>query len=160
MADDILNEVVSPEDLTKFERMYHEELHNGSVSRMTQFNYSFCLVRSEFCADIRKGILLLEELFKTEIEDIDRKRDYLYYLAIGNARIKEYQKSLKYCRAFLAIEPENPQVQHLESVVKKRMETEGLKGIALAGGAVLALGGLIGLGLAMARKGNKESGSK
>lgn len=71
---------------------------------------------------------------------------------LSSTLFQEYTKSLKYCRAFLAIESENSQVQHLESIVKKRMETEGLKGMALAGGAVLALGGLIGLGLAMAKK--------
>lgn len=32
------------------------------------------------------------------------------------------------------------------------MEKEGLKGMAIAGGAVLAIGGLVGLGIALAKK--------
>ena len=37
--------------------------------------------------------------------DESGKRDYLYYLAIGNARIKEYQEALKFLRALLQVEP-------------------------------------------------------
>lgn len=73
----------------KFERAYHTELVEGRVSRETQFSYAWCLVRSRYPADIRKGIILLEELFKTEnINEDNSRRDYLYYLALGNARMK------------------------------------------------------------------------
>lgn len=51
-----------------------------------QFEYAWCLVRSKFPADIRKGIIFLEELYQNA--NADGRRDYLYYLAIGNARIK------------------------------------------------------------------------
>lgn len=43
----------------------------------------------------------------------DGRRDYIYYLAFGNARIKNYSEGLKYCRAFLDIES-NDQVRSLE----------------------------------------------
>lgn len=46
--------------------------------------------------------MLLQELYKSNEEG---QRDYLYYLAIGNARIKEYSKALNYLKMFLAIEP-------------------------------------------------------
>lgn len=59
-------------------------------------------MRSKYPADIQKGIILLEELYKTHEEG---QRDYLYYLAIGNARLKEYSKALNYIRSFLSIEP-------------------------------------------------------
>lgn len=36
--------------------------------------------------------------------------------------------------------------------ISKRMEKEGLIGIAVAGGAVLLAGGLLGLGFALAKK--------
>lgn len=41
-------------------------------------------------------------------------RDYIYYLAIGNARIKEYAVAMKFCKAFLQIEPNNQQAITLE----------------------------------------------
>lgn len=146
----LLEESVSASDLKRFETRYVEELQSGtSVSSGAQFEYAWCLVRSKYPADIRKGILLLEDLYKNR--DESGKRDYLYYLAIGNARIKEYQTALKYLRALLQVEPGNRQAQDLETIIKKKMEKEGLIGMAVVGGATLALGGLVGLGIALAK---------
>ncbi|XP_046677009.1 mitochondrial fission 1 protein-like [Homalodisca vitripennis] len=147
--EEVLDEVVSSEDLKKFEREYHEQLYKSQVTTSAQFNYAWCLVRSKYPADIRKGILLLEDLYQDN--QGDERRDYLYYLAIGNARIKEYSKALNYVRSFLNLEPANAQVQALEATIKKRMEKEGLMGMALAGTAVLAMGGLVALGVALAK---------
>lgn len=41
---------------------------------------------ARYPADIERGIMLLEELYKNP--DETGKRDYIYYLAIGNARLK------------------------------------------------------------------------
>ena len=35
------------------------------------------------------------------------KRNYLYYLAVGNTKLKEYATALKYIRALLQVEPCN-----------------------------------------------------
>lgn len=35
---------------------------------------------------------------------------------------KEYTRALHYVRAFLQVEPGNQQVQHLETLIKKKME--------------------------------------
>lgn len=122
------------------------------------------------------------------MEDLAKKhsegnRDYIYYLAIGNARIKQYAVSLKFCRAFLQIEPNNQQAITLEvsawcissllsflrsliiidndslnfesnvqEHIRKKMEKETMAGVAVAGGAALVLGGLVGLGFALASK--------
>ena len=79
------------------------------VSSEAQFEYAWCLVRSKYPADIRKGIILLEDLFQVAFprcdnilmllgardephqiffqnRDNSNKRDYLYYLAIGNTK--------------------------------------------------------------------------
>merc|ERR1711974_180277 len=77
----ILEETVATEDLKKFEQKYHVELNNGKVSSESQFEYAWCSVRSRYPADIRKGIILLEDLFQNR--DNSNKRDYLYYLAKG-----------------------------------------------------------------------------
>ena len=84
------------------------------VSSEAQFEYAWCLVRSKYPADIRKGIILLEDLFQVAFprcdnilmllsnvgardephqiffqnRDNSNKRDYLYYLAIGNTKLK------------------------------------------------------------------------
>lgn len=153
--EELLNDIVPQEDLERFERKYHHELElDGVCSNETKFEYAFCLVRSRYTNDIRKGILILEDLARTNREG---KRDYIYYLAFGNARIKNYTEGLKYCRAFLEIES-NEQVRALEEHIKKQSDKEIAKGMAVAGGAAIVLGGILGLGIAMAR--NKQKREK
>ncbi|XP_057667500.1 mitochondrial fission 1 protein [Diorhabda carinulata] len=147
---DVLTETVSPEDLKKFEKIYHEQLYKNDVTPRAQFEYAWCLVRSKYSADIQKGIMLLEELYKTNEEG---HRDYLYYLAIGSARLKDYSKALNYVRSFLSIEPGNQQVLTLEEIIRKKMGKEGLVGMAFTGGIVLAVGALVGVGMAIASRG-------
>lgn len=141
---------MSSDDLKKFERVYHEQLQSSSVTQKTQFEYAWCLVRSKYPADIRKGIILFEDLYSNHGDS--EKRDCLYYLAIGNARIKEYSKALTYVRAFLQMEPGNAQVQHLETLIKKKMEKEGLLGMAVAGGVIIGVASILGLGIAIAKR--------
>ncbi|KAK4011138.1 mitochondrial fission 1 protein [Daphnia magna] len=148
--EDVLDESVSEEDLRKFERRYHDSLAQGTVTHVIQFEYAWCLIRSKYPTDVKRGIFLLEDLSKGENES--GKRDCIYYLAIGNAKIKEYSKALGYTKVLLQVEPGNRQVQTLKHTIEKRMEREGLKGMAIIGGAALALGSLIGFGVALARK--------
>ncbi|XP_013109970.1 mitochondrial fission 1 protein isoform X1 [Stomoxys calcitrans] len=153
--DELLNEVVPQDDLEKFEKKYAHELElDGDVTIDTKFEYAFCLVRSRYTNDIRKGIMILEELARVHTEG---RRDYIYYLAFGNTRIKNYSEGLKYCRAFLEIES-NDQVKSLEEYIKKQSDKEMAKGIAVAGGAALVLGGILGLGIALSK--NKQSRNK
>ncbi|CAG9834097.1 unnamed protein product [Diabrotica balteata] len=147
---DLLNDTVLPEDLKKFEKIYHQHLYKNEVTPKVQFEYAWCLVRSKYSADIQKGIMLLEELYKN---NSDGKRDYLYFLCVGYARMKEYSKALKYIRSFLAVEPGNTQVAGLEQLIKKKMEKEGLVGMAVAGGVVVAVGAIVSVGMAIASKG-------
>ena len=102
-----------------------------------------------------KGFVTLYNLYILQNKDETGKRDYLYYLAIGNARIKEYQLALKFVRGLLQVEPGNRQAQDLENIIKTKMEKEGLIGMAVVGGATLALGGLVGLGIALAKSAKK-----
>jgi len=148
--DSVLDDVVPIEDLKKFESQYREQSNNGKVSSSTKFEYAWCLVRSKYAADIRKGLFFLEELLK-DGED-EAKRDYLYYLSVGNARLKEYQTALFFIDKLISVEPNNNQAKELERYIKKRMEKEGLMGIAIVGGATLAVGALVGLGIALAKR--------
>jgi mitochondrial fission 1 protein len=97
----------------------------------------------------KKGITLFEDL-------CDRypsgKRDYIYYIALGHTKLKQYGIAHKYVKSFLELEPNNTQVIALEDFIKKQIEKEGLIGVAVAGGAALVLGGLVGLGFALAKK--------
>ncbi|CAN8020853.1 unnamed protein product [Ixodes persulcatus] len=148
--ESILEDYVSASDLKCYEQQYHEEMKKGEVAPKTQFEYAWCLVRSRYPADIRRGVMLMEDLFHHG--DTQARRDYLFYLAVGTTKLKEYSQALKFIKAFLRVEPANRQAQDLESTIKSRMKMEGMKGMAIVGGAALAVSGLVGLGIALAKR--------
>ncbi|KAK3095133.1 hypothetical protein FSP39_010667 [Pinctada imbricata] len=135
----------------RFELMYNEQVMRGDPSEKAQFEYAWCLVRSKYVEDMKHGVALLEDLFKKASDD-DSRRDYLYYLAVGYTRIKEYPDALKYAKALLKIEPGNVQGIQLKNYINDKMKKEGILGMAIVGGAALAIGGLVGLGVALSKK--------
>ncbi|XP_027895059.1 mitochondrial fission 1 protein [Xiphophorus couchianus] len=146
----VLSDVVAPEDLKKFEKKYNNEQLKGSVSKETKFEYAWCLIRSKYTDDIKKGVLLLEELVHKSSKD--DSRDYLFYLAVANYRLKEYEKALKYIRTLLRNEPGNKQALELEKLIDKALKKDGLVGMAIVGGIGLGVAGLAGLiGLAVSK---------
>lgn len=148
--EQILDDVAAKEDLDKFEEAYQRELvEKKFISVKTQFDYAWCLIRSRYASDIHKGIVLFEELSERNPED---KRDYIYYLAIGYCRVKNYETAQRYVKAFLAIEPTNQQVLLLDEHIEKELNRGFKKDAAIAGGALLVFGGLVGLGFALAKK--------
>ncbi|XP_032439314.1 mitochondrial fission 1 protein-like [Xiphophorus hellerii] len=146
----VLSDVVAPEDLKKFEKKYNNEQLKGSVSKETKFEYAWCLIRSKHTDDIKKGVLLLAELVHKSSKD--DSRDYLFYLAVANYRLKEYEKALKYIRTLLRNEPGNKQALELEKLIDKALKKDGLVGMAIVGGIGLGVAGLAGLiGLAVSK---------
>ncbi|XP_076454111.1 mitochondrial fission 1 protein-like isoform X2 [Babylonia areolata] len=147
----IIQDNIDPADLKKFEALYSEQFRRGHVGEKTQFDYAWCLIRSRYQEDMRKGIALLEDLLKGQKDDMS-KRDYLYYIAVGHTRLKEYERALKYIDAVRQIEPGNHQARDLNTYIKKKMEKDGLMGMAIVGGAAVVLGGLVSLGIAALKK--------
>ncbi|XP_041483087.1 mitochondrial fission 1 protein-like isoform X2 [Lytechinus variegatus] len=146
----IVEEIVAVEDLKKNEQLYNAELAQGRVTVGTQFQYAWCLVRSRYRDDMRRGVVLLEELLHGGSPQV--QRDCLFYLAIGYYRLKEYTNALKFVQGLLQIEPNNRQGADLEKLIKKKMNKDGLLGMAIVGGAAVALAGLVGAGIALAKK--------
>ncbi|XP_036404524.1 mitochondrial fission 1 protein [Megalops cyprinoides] len=146
----VVSEVVAPEDLLKFEKKYNAEMVKGSVSKETKFEYAWCLIRSKYSDDIKKGVVLLEDLAQKGTKD--DQRDYLFYLSVANYRLKDYEKGLKYIRTLLRNEPGNSQALELEKLIDKALKKDGLVGMAIVGGIGLGVAGLAGLiGLAVAK---------
>ncbi|XP_053574316.1 mitochondrial fission 1 protein [Bombina bombina] len=146
----VLNDLVAVEDLMRFEKKYLAELSSGALSKSTQFEYAWCLIRSKYTSDIQKGVVLLEELLPKGGKE--EQRDYLFYLAVAHYRLKEYEKALKYVRTLLKSEPKNSQALELEKVIEKTMQKDGLVGMAIVGGMALGVAGLAGLiGLAITK---------
>ncbi|XP_077170215.1 mitochondrial fission 1 protein [Paroedura picta] len=148
--ESVLSEVVALEDLQRFEKKFNAEQSSGSVSKGTKFEYAWCLVRSKYNEDIKNGIAFLEDLLPKGNKE--EQRDYVFYLAVANYRLKEYEKALKYIRGLLKTEPTNTQALELEKLIKKAMQKDGLVGMAIVGGMALGVAGLAGLiGLAVAK---------
>jgi len=148
---EVLSDFVSDEYLQEFEEKYNKEKEDGLPSDDTKFQYAWCLVRSKLNSDVKKGVLFLEELVLKQ-PDMNHRRDYLYYLAVGHARLRDYNIALKNIKNLLQMEPGNRQAQELEKAIKSSMESDALKGAAIAGGGILAVGALIGLGMAILKK--------
>ena len=66
--------------------------------------------------------------------------------------VQEYQRARDCIKKFLTVEPDNRQAQELDKLIKDKLTKEGLLGMAMVGGAALAIGGLIGVGMALAKK--------
>ncbi|KAM3590407.1 uncharacterized protein V6R79_009084 [Siganus canaliculatus] len=146
----VVSDVVAPEDLLKFEKKYNNELAKGAVSKDTKFEYAWCLIRSKYTDDIKKGIVLLDELVQKSSKD--DSRDFLFYLAVAHYRLKEYEKALKYIRTLLKNEPGNKQALDMQKLIDKALKKDGLVGMAIVGGIGLGVAGLAGLiGLAVSK---------
>ncbi|XP_015706236.1 mitochondrial fission 1 protein [Coturnix japonica] len=117
--DPEFDDVVAPEDLMVLERRYTLACQQGAPSRRCRFEYAWGLLRSRYHGDIRKGVAMFRDLMADG--DPDERRDYVYYLAVGNYRLKEYEEALKYVGALLQAEPGNTQGLRLQQLVRKRM---------------------------------------
>ncbi|KAG8190685.1 hypothetical protein JTE90_001293 [Oedothorax gibbosus] len=146
----ILEDYISSDDLKRIEAVYQSHLTNGTVTPMEQFDYAWCLIRSKYPTDIRRGVVLLEDLFQHS-SNATVKRDYMYYLAIGHTKLKDYNRALDLLSRFLDVESANPQALKLQKYIKDKMYEEGLLGMAIVGGAALAIGSLVGIGIALSR---------
>lgn len=66
---------------------------------------------------------------------------------------QNYERALKFVEGILQVQPRNHQAAHLRDHIKSKMKRDGLLGMAIIGGtAVAAVGGLLGLGMALSRK--------
>ncbi|XP_030330432.1 mitochondrial fission 1 protein [Strigops habroptila] len=148
--DPDFDDVVSVEDLMALERRYAEQRQGGAVTRSCQFEYAWGLVRSPYGGDVRKGVALLQELLPKGTRE--EQRDYVFYLALGNYRLKEYERALEHVERLLGAEPQNPQGLRLRRRIRDSMKRDGLLGAAIVGGVALGVAGLAGLlGLAISR---------
>lgn len=157
MAALILDDCISEEELQK----YRESFKNSTIDSNkqpdvnSQFQYALCLVRSSDHKNIQNGFQLFKKMFETSTND-NFKRDALYYMAVAEAKLKNYEPALKYLDVILKVESNNEQVRDLYVEVNKRMRKDGLIGIGIVGSAAaVGFAGIVGLGLALFAKSKK-----
>lgn len=85
---------------------------------------------------------LLSEIFRASP---DRRRECLYYLALGNYKLGNYAEARRYNDSLLEIEPNNLQAQSLKGLIEDKVAREGLYGVAIVGGIAVAAGVVGGL---------------
>lgn len=135
VADDFFppyQEVMRPlpaEELRILSRQYSNERY---PSVQTRFNYAWGLVKCKDKSDIRRGITLLQEVFKDTPE---RRRECLYYLSVAHLKLTEYGTARRYADTLLEYEPHNREVVALRQNIEDNLSREGMIGVAIIGGA-------------------------
>jgi fission 1 protein len=97
----------------------------------TKFNYAWGLIKSAARPSQQLGVSLLSDLYRTQPS---RRRECLYYLALGNYKLANYAEARRFNDRLLAAEPGNLQAKSLEGLIDERVQREGLVGVAVGGG--------------------------
>ncbi|KAF9266915.1 mitochondrial fission 1 protein [Marasmius fiardii PR-910] len=129
---------LSFDNLEVLRLQYERESLQAHVTVQTKFNYAWGLVKSPLRDHQVQGVKLLQELYRSEPK---RRRECLYYLALGHYKMGNYEEARKFNELLLEKEPTNLQAISLAQLIDKGVTKEGYVGMALVGGA-LALGTL------------------
>ena len=85
----------------------------------------------------QEGVRLLSEITRTAPE---RRRECLYYLALGNYKLGNYAEARRYNDILLDHEPTNMQAGSLRGLIDDKVAKEGMVGVAIVGGLAVAAG--------------------
>ncbi|KAK8207218.1 hypothetical protein IWZ01DRAFT_438502, partial [Phyllosticta capitalensis] len=117
---------LKPEELQVLRAQYEKE--GDYVGIQTKFNYAWGLIKSTQRSEQQEGVRLLSEIFRNSPE---RRRECLYYLALGNYKLGNYAEARRYNDLLLDLEPANLQAGSLKSLIDDRVAKEGLMGVAI-----------------------------
>ncbi|KAF8845133.1 mitochondrial fission 1 protein [Paxillus ammoniavirescens] len=134
---------LSYDELEVLRLQYQKELAQSHVTVQTKFNYAWGLVKSPVREHQVEGVRLLQDIYRTEP---GRRRECLYYLALGYYKMGNYGDAKSFNDLLLQKEPTNMQAQSLGSLIEQAVTKEGYVGMALAGG-VAAISTLLVAGL-------------
>ncbi|KAJ4411280.1 mitochondrial membrane protein [Gnomoniopsis sp. IMI 355080] len=140
---------LNPAELQVLRAQYEKE--GDMVGVQTKFNFAWGLVKSTRRDDQQLGVVLLSEIFRTSPE---RRRECLYYLALGNFKLGNYAEARRYNDLLLQKEPANLQASDLRTLIDDKVAKEGLMGVAIVSGLAVAAG-VIG-GVLMRNMGRKR----
>lgn len=118
------------------------EKEGSYVSLQTKFNYAWGLIKSNNRAEQQEGVRLLSDIFRASVE---RRRECLYYLALGNYKLGNYAEARRYNDNLMELEEGNMQAQSLRELIDDKVAKEGMMGMAIVGG--LAAAAAVGVGM-------------
>ncbi|KAI9197454.1 uncharacterized protein BJ171DRAFT_519577 [Polychytrium aggregatum] len=124
----------------EIEVLHQQYISEGDKVRpQTKFNYAWALVRSKSKSDQLRGVSLLADIYR---ETPSRRRECLYYLALGEYKLGNYRNARKYNDNLLNLEPKNSQALALRQTIDERVRKDGIVGVAIVGGVVALIGAL------------------
>ncbi|CAI7651217.1 hypothetical protein PCG10_004237 [Penicillium crustosum] len=126
---------LKPAELQVLRAQYEKE--GDYVGIQTKFNYAWGLIKSNTRSEQQEGVRLLSEIFRGAPE---RRRECLYYLALGNFKLGNYGEARRYNDLLLEKEPANLQAASLGGLIDDKVAKEGLVGVAIVGGLALVAG--------------------
>ncbi|KIV89155.1 mitochondria fission 1 protein [Exophiala mesophila] len=126
---------LKPAELQVLRAQYEKE--GEYVGVQTKFNYAWGLIKSNQRSEQQLGVQLLSDIFKTTPE---RRRECLYYLALGNYKLGNYAEARRYNELLMEKEPGNLQASSLQQLIDDKVSREGLMGVAIVGGAAVVAG--------------------
>ncbi|RPA82043.1 mitochondrial fission 1 protein [Ascobolus immersus RN42] len=122
-------------ELAVLRRQFESE--GAYVGVQTKFNYAWGLIKSEKRLDQQLGVRYLTEIFKQYPE---RRRECVYYLALGNYKLGNYSEARRYNELLLDKEPANLQARSLQQLIDDKVTKEGMLGVAIVSGVTLVTG--------------------
>jgi len=131
---------LKPAELNVLRTQYEKE--GEYVGIQTKFNYAWGLIKSTTRPEQQHGVQLLSEIFRSSP---DRRRECLYYLALGHYKLNNYAEAQRYNDLLLDLEPGNLQASSLKQLIDEKVQREGLVGAAIVGGLAVAAGVIGGL---------------
>lgn len=131
---------LKPAELAVLRSQYEKE--DPYPSLQTKFNYAWGLIKSNKREEQQLGVQLLSDIFR---QSPDRRRECLYYLALGHYKLGNYAEARRYNDSLLELEEGNLQAQSLKDLIEDKVQKEGLFGVAIVGGLAVAAGIVGGL---------------
>jgi tetratricopeptide (TPR) repeat protein len=131
----VIEDLISEEDFEK-NRVHFEALENVNID--DKFRYALCLIKCKEKKRVENAIEIFQDIFD-KTDDNVVKRDSLYYMAVGEAKLYNYEKSLDYLKEIIKIKQNNPQVYELYEEVSRRYRKDALIGLGVTAGATSAL---------------------
>ncbi|KAI9505188.1 mitochondrial membrane protein [Coemansia spiralis] len=128
-------ETLSDAEILVLRRNYEREGVHPRVQ--TKFNYAWGLTKSTRKQQQQLGIRMMHEIYD---EYAERRRECMYYLAIGYYKLGEYGNARVYIERLLALEPNNAQARSMRELIEEKVTRDGMIGLALSGGAIALVG--------------------
>jgi fission 1 protein len=124
---------LSEEQLAILEAQVESEQPVATVQ--SQFNFGWGLIKSNDDDDVKNGINIMTDIFKTVPS---RRTECIYYLSLACFKIKEYREATRYIDTLLLHQPKNNQALTLKKMIENELAKDSLIGFAIISTAIAA----------------------